>query len=137
MPCQSLQPAFYLRQGGAWKNTSYAGYLHRIKQRNPAAKFYFTPSEKFTNELISAIQHRSTQAFRDKFRNVDVLLIDDIQFIANREATQEEFFNTFNALYDNHKQIILTSDRPPKEIQKLEKGLCPDSAGPGNRYPAA
>jgi chromosomal replication initiator protein len=96
---------------------------HFIRQKNPGSRFYFTPSEKFTNELITAIQHRSTQAFRDKFRNVDVLLIDDIQFIANKEATQEEFFHTFNALYDSHKQIIIASDRPPKEIAKLEERL--------------
>ena len=122
-PAKAYNPLFIYGRVGLGKTHLMQAICHRIKQNNPNSKFYFTPSEKFTNELINAIQHRSTQAFRDKFRNIDVLLIDDIHFIANKEATQEEFFHTFNALYDNHKQIILSSDRPPKEIQKLEERL--------------
>lgn len=80
-------------------------------------------SELFTNELIDAIQHRSTAVFRQKYRNVDVLVIDDIHFIAGKESTQEEFFHTFNSLYDAHKQIVLCSDRPPKEIANLQERL--------------
>lgn len=122
-PAKAYNPLFIYGRAGLGKTHLMQAICHRIKQKNPQTKFYFTPSEKFTNELIAAIQHRSTGAFRDKFRNVDVLLIDDIQFIANKEATQEEFFHTFNALYDAHKQIIITSDRPPKEIQRLEERL--------------
>jgi chromosomal replication initiator protein len=81
------------------------------------------PSEKFTNELIDAIQHKTTAAFRSKYRNLDVLVLDDIYFIAGKESTQEEFFHTFNALYDNHKQIIISSDRPPRDIANLQDRL--------------
>ncbi|MFH1691877.1 MAG: chromosomal replication initiator protein DnaA [Candidatus Omnitrophota bacterium] len=122
-PAKAYNPLFIYGKVGLGKTHLMQAICHRIKQKNPSARFYFTPSEKFTNELINAIQNRSTQKFREKFRNVDVLLIDDIHFIANKEATQEEFFHTFNALYDNHKQIIISSDRPPKEIQKLEERL--------------
>ena len=83
----------------------------------------YSSSESFTNELITSIQTRSTSKFREKHREIDVLLIDDIHFIAGKESTQEEFFHTFNVLYDNHKQIILCSDRPPKEIPHLEERL--------------
>jgi len=86
-------------------------------------KICYMTSEKFTNELIDAIQHKSTPSFRQKYRGVDVLVIDDIHFIAGKESTQEEFFHTFNALYDAHKQIIFSSDRPPKEINNLQDRL--------------
>ncbi len=122
-PAKAYNPLFIYGRTGLGKTHLMQAICHRIKEQNPSSRFYYTPSEKFTNDLISAIQHRATQSFRDKFRHVDVLLIDDIHFIANKEATQEEFFHTFNALYDNHKQIIISSDRPPKEIQKLEERL--------------
>ncbi|MDD2752867.1 MAG: chromosomal replication initiator protein DnaA [Candidatus Omnitrophica bacterium] len=86
-------------------------------------KIAYLPSEQFTNELINAIQHHSTAAFRQKYRNADVLVIDDVHFFGGKDSTQEEFFNTFNALYDAHKQIILSSDRPPKEIADLQDRL--------------
>jgi len=86
-------------------------------------KIIYLPSEQFTNELINAIQHHSTAAFRQKYRNTDVLVIDDVHFFGGKDSTQEEFFHTFNALYDAHKQIILSSDRPPKEIAELQERL--------------
>jgi chromosomal replication initiator protein len=96
---------------------------HYVLQNNPNAKVVYVSSEKFTNELINSIKDDKNEAFRNKFRNVDILLIDDIQFIAGKERTQEEFFHTFNALYESNKQIILSSDRPPKEIPTLEDRL--------------
>ncbi|MFA5039163.1 MAG: chromosomal replication initiator protein DnaA [Candidatus Omnitrophota bacterium] len=122
-PAKAYNPLFIYSKVGLGKTHLMQAICHRIRRNNPAARFYYTTSERFTNELIGAIQHRSTAQFREKFRNVDVLLIDDIHFLANKEATQEEFFHTFNTLYDNHKQIIITSDRPPKEIQRLEERL--------------
>lgn len=92
-------------------------------KRNPKIKIAYTTSESFTNELIEAIRGHSTNAFRAKYRSVDILLIDDVQFIAGKESTQEEFFHTFNTLYDNHKQIIMSSDRPSKEIPNLQERL--------------
>jgi len=91
--------------------------------RQPDKRVYYISSEKFTNQLINAIQNRSTVKFRNKYRNLDVLLIDDIHFLGGKEQTQEEFFHTFNALYDAHKQIVLSSDRTPKDIPKLEERL--------------
>jgi chromosomal replication initiator protein len=97
-----------------------------ILKNNPKAKILYVTSEKFTNELIDAIRNKnniSTTEFREKYRNNDVLLIDDIQFIIGKESTQEEFFHTFNSLYEAKKQIIVSSDRPPKEIETLEERL--------------
>ena len=95
---------------------------HFILRNNPQARVLYVTSEKFTNELIDAIRNKnniSTTEFRSKYRNIDVLLIDDIQFIIGKESTQEEFFHTFNALYEDKKQIVITSDRPPKELETL------------------
>jgi chromosomal replication initiator protein len=91
--------------------------------RNRSARVCYLSSEKFTNDMIYSIQHSKTLEFKEKYRNVDLLLIDDIQFLAGKETTQEEFFHTFNALYDSRRQIVLTSDRPPKEIRMLEERL--------------
>ena len=99
---------------------------HFILKNNPSAKILYVTSEKFTNELIDAIRNKnnvSTTEFREKYRTNDVLLIDDIQFIIGKESTQEEFFHTFNALYEAKKQIIISSDRPPREIETLEDRL--------------
>lgn len=95
-------------------------------KNNPNAKILYVTSEKFTNELIDAIRNKnniSTTEFREKYRNNDVLLIDDIQFIIGKESTQEEFFHTFNTLYESKKQIIISSDKPPKDIETLEERL--------------
>ncbi len=94
-----------------------------VLQKNPKVKILYISSEDFCNEMIGAIQNRTMTKFRDKYRSVDLLLIDDVHFIAGKDSTQEEFFHTFNTLYDAHKQIVVTSDRPPKEINKLEERL--------------
>jgi chromosomal replication initiator protein len=96
---------------------------HSAKEKGAGLRICYMTSEKFTNELIDAIQHKSTGQFRQKYRHMDILVIDDVQFIAGKESTQEEFFHTFNALYDSHKQIIISSDRPPKEIANLQDRL--------------
>ena len=97
---------------------------HFILKNNPSAKILYVTSEKFTNELIDAIRNKnnvSTTEFREKYRNIDVLLVDDIQFIIGKESTQEEFFHTFNSLHSAKKQIIISSDKPPKDMEILEE----------------
>ena len=96
---------------------------HYIISQNPHLKYLYVSSEKFTNELINAIKDDKNEEFRYKYRNIDILLIDDIQFIGGKERTQEEFFHTFNALYEANKQIIISSDKPPKDITTLEERL--------------
>jgi chromosomal replication initiator protein len=96
---------------------------HELKLRNPALRLTYVSAEKFTNEVIAAVRFDRMASFRDRFRTMDVLLVDDIQFIATRERTQEEFFHTFNALYDQQKQVVISSDCPPKEISSLEERL--------------
>jgi chromosomal replication initiator protein len=122
-PAKTYNPLFIYGGVGLGKTHLMQAVAHAIKNNNPRFKYCYITSERFTNELIDAIQHRSTQKFREKYRNVDMLLIDDIHFIAGKEATQEEFFHTFNRLHDDHKQIIISSDRPPREISNLEERL--------------
>ncbi len=122
-PAKAYNPLFIYGHVGLGKTHLIQAITHKIRQLHPRLKHCYLSSEKFTNELIDAIRHRSTPQFRKKYREIDVLLIDDIQFIAGKESTQEEFFHTFNNLHDNRKQIIITSDRPPKEISNLEERL--------------
>ncbi len=122
-PAKTYNPLFIYGGVGLGKTHLMQAVCQHVKSRTPNAKICYMSSERFTNELIDSIQHRSTALFRQKYRNADVLVIDDIHFIAGKESTQEEFFHTFNALYDAHKQIIISSDRPPKEISNLQERL--------------
>ncbi|MFH1413637.1 MAG: chromosomal replication initiator protein DnaA [Candidatus Omnitrophota bacterium] len=123
-PAKTYNPLFIYGGVGLGKTHLMQAICHFILKKSARkATICYLPSERFTNELIDGIQHHSTAAFRQKYRNVDVLVIDDIHFIAGKESTQEEFFHTFNTLYDAHKQIIICSDRPPKEIANLQERL--------------
>ena len=122
-PAKNYNPLFIYGRAGLGKTHLMQGVAHRILSKNQNSKVLYITGEKFTNQLISAIQNRSTHNFRAKYRTTDVLLVDDIHFIAGKESTQEEFFHTFNTLYDSHKQIIVSSDRPPKDIPGLEERL--------------
>ncbi len=122
-PAKEYNPLFIYGGVGLGKTHLMHAIGHEIARQQPAAKICFITGEKFTNELIDAIQNRRMSRFRSIYRRVDVLLIDDVHFLAGKESTQEEFFHTFNDLYDNHRQIVLTSDRGPKEIPGLEERL--------------
>ncbi len=119
----AYNPLFLYGSSGLGKTHLMKAIANEIKRTTPEFNIIFVKGEDFTNELVRSIEKKTTARFKEKYRNADMLLIDDIQFIAGKVATQEEFFHTFNALYDAGKQIILTSDRPPKDIQHLEERI--------------
>lgn len=122
-PSYAYNPLFLYGGVGLGKTHLMHAIGNYIKQNNPDAKILFLSAEQFTNDLIKSLQDKNNQQFRNKYRNIDVLLVDDIQFIAGKPATEEEFFHTFNTLHEANKQIVLTSDRPPREIKTLEERL--------------
>jgi chromosomal replication initiator protein len=122
-PSKAYNPLFLYGGVGMGKTHLMQAVGHLIKKRNPAARLTYISAEKFTNEVINSLRFDRMIGFRDRFRSVDVLLVDDIQFIAGKERTQEEFFHTFNALYDLQRQIVVSSDCPPKEISAIEERL--------------
>ena len=122
-PAKAYNPLFIYGPVGLGKTHLMHAIGTEILRKNPATKVLYITSETFTNQLINAIKTGTTVQFRDKYRTVDCLLIDDIHFIAGKEATMEGFFHTFNSLYDAHKQIVVSSDKPPKEISHLEERL--------------
>lgn len=122
-PAVQYNPLFIYGGSGLGKTHLLYAICNEIRKNMPAAKIFYTKAESMTNEIIEAIQKHTTADLRAKYRQVDVLLVDDIQFLAGKESTQEEFFHTFDFLHSNNKQIILTSDRPPKEIATLSDRL--------------
>ncbi len=122
-PSKAYNPLYLYGGVGLGKTHLMHAVGNHIRSKNPSVRLAYMSSEKFMNELINAIRFDRTIQFRQKYRNIDVLLMDDIQFIAGKERTQEEFFHTFNALYDAQKQIVITSDCPPKQIPTLEERL--------------
>ena len=122
-PAKSYNPLFLHGGSGLGKTHLIYAICGRIRQTHPEYRLLYVKGEEFANELILAIRNGTTAEFKEKYRQADLLAVDDIQFIAGKESTQEEFFHTFNSLYECGKQIILTSDRPPKEIKTLEDRL--------------
>jgi chromosomal replication initiator protein len=122
-PSRAYNPLFLYGGVGMGKTHLMHAIGHEVKRRQPMASICYCSAEKFTNEMITSLRNDRMTSFRDRFRTVDVLLIDDIQFIAQKERTQEEFFHTFNALHESMKQIVIASDRPPKELAEIEDRL--------------
>ena len=122
-PSKAYNPLFLYSGSGMGKTHLMHAIGHEMKMRQPHSSICYVSSEKFTNEMINSLRNDRMTSFRDKFRSVDLLLIDDIQFLAQKERTQEEFFHTFNALHESMKQIVIASDRPPKELPEIEDRL--------------
>lgn len=122
-PATNYNPLFIYGNSGLGKTHLMCAIINQMQKNNPNVKIIYTKGEDFVNQMVESMSTKSMDEFRDKFRKCDVLLIDDIQFIAGKVSTQEEFFHTFNALYEEKKQIVLTSDRPPKDIKPLEDRL--------------
>ena len=122
-PAFAYNPFFLFSDSGLGKTHLMNAIGNQILQNHPEMKVLYISSETFTNELIESVEHNRLEAFREKYRNIDVLLIDDIQFLRNKESTQEEFFHTFNTLEKANKQIIISSDRPPAELDTLEERM--------------
>ena len=122
-PATNYNPLFIYGPSGLGKTHLMSAIVNEIKRKNPNAKVIYIKSEDFTNELIECVLNQTMNKFHEKYRKCDILLIDDIQFIAGKTSTQEEFFHTFNTLHENNSQIVLSSDRPPKDIATLEERL--------------
>jgi chromosomal replication initiator protein len=122
-PSKAYNPLFLYGGVGMGKTHLMQAIGHEIKKRQPQMGICYLSAEKFTNEMINALRNNKMTSFRDKYRNMDILLVDDIQFLASKERTQEEFFHTFNALHESMRQIVIASDRPPKELAEIEDRL--------------
>lgn len=137
-PAEGFNPLFIYGESGLGKTHLLYAIAHLMRSRRPESRIVYIKGDDFTNELVSSIRENRNAEFREKYRQADILLVDDIQFIAGKIQTQEEFFHTFNTLYESGKQIVLTSDRPPREITQLsdrlmsrfESGLMVDVAPP-------